>query len=472
MISQPQQQRRRRYLLTMPVLIVVLLSLWSLIIPEVAPTSQQRVEESWRLANDTGSYHYTSTVMQTNHPTENVRNAGRSSTHSQISVEGAIDRSTESMNLKLQGYPQEQDALEIKVEEGKSQGRVGTGEWQPLDTPDGLFAPGGDPLGFLAAATNVEAHTTGDGTFYTFELNSVRFAEYMRTQLETAMRQQGQLPPQINLGLIDQYVHMQATGSLWLNDQGLPIREQLHLVFPAEREALNWNEADVTTTFSRWRATPSVSVAQVWEDPSRLATLFGMTPRELRELTIALALIMLTLAGIGFVLRRWGSRRIYAAVVTTVILSMLVTPLFQADQALAYAAQQEQKADKQAAQTTQQSVQTPKSDFNPAVSPYEQHVADSRARTSVVAATTSTTVTTQNCSTNTDSDSDGLNNDVECYELGTSPSQKDSDNDSISDKVEVAGYTALDGRTWYLNPLSADSNGAFQHSGIRSLEFT
>lgn len=60
--------------------------------------------------------------------------------------------------------------------------------------------------------------------------------------------------------------------------------------------------------------------------------------------------------------------------------------------------------------------------------------------------------------TDTDCDDDGLSNEVEINKLGTDPYAVDSDNDYISDKVEVQGFT-FGGKQWYLDPLNPDSNG-------------
>ena len=57
-----------------------------------------------------------------------------------------------------------------------------------------------------------------------------------------------------------------------------------------------------------------------------------------------------------------------------------------------------------------------------------------------------------------DCDGDGLTDNEEIYELGTRIDQIDTDGDGISDKTEVTPFT-VNGQTWYLDPLNADSNG-------------
>jgi hypothetical protein len=60
--------------------------------------------------------------------------------------------------------------------------------------------------------------------------------------------------------------------------------------------------------------------------------------------------------------------------------------------------------------------------------------------------------------TGQDSDGDGLNDEVELLKLGTEAGFIDSDGDGISDRTEVVGFS-YSGQTWYLNPLSIDTNG-------------
>ena len=45
--------------------------------------------------------------------------------------------------------------MEIRIEDGKAQGRVPGGEWQPLDDVTDAFAPGGDVAAYLLAARHV-----------------------------------------------------------------------------------------------------------------------------------------------------------------------------------------------------------------------------------------------------------------------------------------------------------------------------
>ncbi len=131
---------------------------------DASPTAQEQLEAAWQRAHTVGAYQYTANVRQTTHPTAKLENAGRHPNTQQMTIEGQIDRAADTMQMKLIPARQEQRSLEVKVEQGKaygrtsplpSQGRDGEG-WQPIDNNTDLFAPGGDPLGFLVAAENVQ----------------------------------------------------------------------------------------------------------------------------------------------------------------------------------------------------------------------------------------------------------------------------------------------------------------------------
>ncbi|MFZ0545948.1 MAG: hypothetical protein WAM60_10950, partial [Candidatus Promineifilaceae bacterium] len=56
-----------------------------------------------------------------------------------------------------------------------------------------------------------------------------------------------------------------------------------------------------------------------------------------------------------------------------------------------------------------------------------------------------------------DTDGDGLDDGLEAFTLGTAPGWADTDGDGINDDVEIAGFFYIT-KTWYLDPLSIDSN--------------
>ena len=158
-----------------------------------------------------------------------------------------------------------QDAIEIKVEDGAAMGRVSHGDWRTVDDMTGLFAPNQDLLTFLAAAKDVRQvqPESRDGmavTRYTFDVDGPAFAAYMRDQLEAELTRKGKLPVGVSLDMARQYVEMTGQGDLWLNADGLPLRQVMHLTFPPE--PLEQVEVEITTDFSRWNEAVAQAVAQ------------------------------------------------------------------------------------------------------------------------------------------------------------------------------------------------------------------
>ena len=239
------------------------LILWPSLVAAMPLTAKNQLERAWRFASDIGSYKYSSTVIQTDHPIADLRNAGRSSTAGdnpdtkRVSAQGTVDLPNKTMSMKLWTVGIDQDGIEIKIENGKAYGRMNAeGGWVEMSDPSQLFAPGGDPLGFLLAAENIQelgirsqeleaSDLTLDDVItnpqalnpnlskrYAFDINGAKYAEYVRQQLEASMREQGELPPNITLGVLAHYVDMTGHGEVWLDEDGLPVRQVVHMKFP------------------------------------------------------------------------------------------------------------------------------------------------------------------------------------------------------------------------------------------------
>ncbi len=503
-------------------------------------TPAQNLQQAWRLAGDIGRFHYQTNVLQTTHPTVMLKNANRHDQTKQFMVEGDLDHPAGQMTMQMRTHEDGQaKVVDLKVEHGQAYGRLTKdGNWTPIDGGSDLFAPGGDLLGFLVAAENVQVDRgqksevsgqktedrnqklegsghlppvpsalppasvdflsqllpityTASLTHYTFDLNGVKYAEYMRNQMEETLRRKGELPNGMSLDLTRQYVNMTGKGEIWVNNAGLPVREQVHLSFPAVKGATEWVEADVTTNFSRWQSPVTAKPAALWQNLisaqwSRLfkqgLTLWGMTPQQLQDTTLVLGLLCLLAGLVGLIIYYRRDRKLYIGLATALIGAMLVIPLLNAQQVYAFGARQQLKAAANATEkTNQEKVEAQKAQFtnkhfdahrNPLESG-DQRVEDSGQRTEVrgqrtedslrspvsnLQALAAAASSTCDMSTNTDCDGDGLSNDVEIYKLGTNPYDVDTDHDFISDKLEVQGFT-YGGKQWYLNPLDPDTNG-------------
>lgn len=98
---------------------------------------QVRVRDTWQQARQAGAYRYSATLIQTTWPLPRLENVGLSSTQQRIYLEGAADLPAETLSMKLWAKGGSartgQDALEIRVADGKTMGRVGFGDWQQVE---------------------------------------------------------------------------------------------------------------------------------------------------------------------------------------------------------------------------------------------------------------------------------------------------------------------------------------------------
>ena len=143
--------------------------------------------------------------------------------------------------------------VEMKVENGKAFGRRGHGAWQETGSVTEWRAPEGDSLAFLTAARQVRNQGADiragiSFTRFTFEVDGPRFGAYVRDQMAARMTAQGELPPGVQLGLPETHAKMTGTGELWVDSDGLLLRQALYLAMPGENDYRV--EAEIVTDFS------------------------------------------------------------------------------------------------------------------------------------------------------------------------------------------------------------------------------
>ncbi|MBN1888600.1 MAG: Ig-like domain-containing protein [Thermoflexales bacterium] len=499
-------------------------------------SAARQVEAAWQRATDTGAYEYTSELVQTTWPLLKLENVGLSSTEERLYIEGETNVANKALYMKLWsggGNALTGDSsLSIRVEGDQAWGRTGSSDWQELeeDVTD-LFAPGGDPLGYLAAARDVALAGTetrrlpspaeGVGyeaiTFarYTFKLDGPSFARAMRDQMEAELLRKGELPPGVRLDVARVYAGMEGSGEMWVDGRGLPLRLALQAEFPPDR--LERVEVHITTdfTFRSLGVAPKVAGA-LGSPPAGVSWLTGVssklqsspfipysllpTPQSLGSaLPVAVCMALATL----LILCR-NSKKLYATVVVSIVVSMVFTPLlqsqhayaFQEKQAAAHAQLEEQREARQAQQEAEASLLA--RDFDPhqdplanqqisksanlqvsksanlqssSLSPHTREISISSADTDGDGLSDAQeeeigTRSGKDCGGDAaclaaaaDTDGDGLGDGIEFFELGTLPTEADSDNDGLHDGAEVAGFADASGKRWYLDPANADSNG-------------
>ena len=207
-------------------------------ITSVAGTSSSGPAAAWERARESGAYRFTADVRQTITPKPTVLNVGRTSKEQSVHLEGETNLPDSQLHLTLwsQGGSvlDASSGVEIKVEGGRAYARQGARDWEEINDFTSLFAPQGDFMAFLSAAKDVRQIPNPQSliTTYAFRIDGRSYARYLRDQMEKHLAEQGELPPGVTLDLPKQYVDMTGDGELWVDDDGLPLRQILRLHFP------------------------------------------------------------------------------------------------------------------------------------------------------------------------------------------------------------------------------------------------
>ncbi|MCB0036465.1 MAG: hypothetical protein KDE51_20675, partial [Anaerolineales bacterium] len=318
---------------------------------EPSSSAQQAVEHAWELAYESGRYAFRTDMLQTTEPANRLENAGRNSREHRIYVEGEADRLEKTLTTEMWQAGFEEQAVSVRVENGKTYGRVGLNDWQEVEGYADMFAPAGDPMAFLAGAVNIQLAGEENRTYrqpegselsltftrYTFEIDSHAFADYIKRDLEASLKSSGQLPQGFQLSAPDQLKNSTGQGEIWINEQGLPSYLAIDLALPRQP---NGDEvtAEIQTEFMDYD-TERIAAAQtmITEDPAvwfthRLPT----TAAAQKQILSSALLILVFLAVCLWAKHHWGSELIYKTVVSLVITSMVIGPLLQSTKVHAF----------------------------------------------------------------------------------------------------------------------------------------
>lgn len=179
-------------------------------------TALDPLNAAWRRAQESGVYHFSTTVVETTYPAPTVANVGRSSRQQRLYLEGETNLPERALRMMLWqnggSVMKTRDGVEVRIEGNQAYGRQIGGLWQEIDDFSGAFAPGNDLLAYLASAKNVrqiansERRMADDASQFTirnsqfvFDFNGPEVAAYMRDQLEDHLRERGELPGGLTL---------------------------------------------------------------------------------------------------------------------------------------------------------------------------------------------------------------------------------------------------------------------------------
>ncbi|MGC8800346.1 MAG: LamG-like jellyroll fold domain-containing protein [Chloroflexus sp.] len=454
------------------------------------------IRVAWQRALSTGTYRFEASATMIADPVASPVNAGRPPERHEMYLQGTADipdKTTELHVWSQGGNVQTGDgSVMLRVIAGQTWMRQGEGEWEEYSGLGEVFAPGGDVLGYLNAVRDVRllgeeqraGHTV---TRYAFQIDAMALERYLREHQQEALRQANRLPPGVELRPAAEYDRLRGSGEVWINADGLPVRQILDLVLPATGDR-STSRAQLTMDFAGFGPLPSAWPLfwQQW-----LGTLHDISD-------VALPIVAALLMGLGatILLIRWrGSRRLSGVLAGVLIVTLVGGPLLTAQRVDAaqteWAAQMARHHQAQAElDRTSETETTLPPDVAAArlladvwlsevrgnattdsdgdgLSNAQEAILGTNPQLATDGPARLTTLTTQastvlNSAPATlvddgrDSDGDGLTDFQEQF-LGTNPLDSDTDADGLSDFAEAVGFSYA-GRDWRLDPLAQDTN--------------
>ena len=453
-------------------------------------TPAAAIEAARKQVRTHNSYSFDSSIIQITIPETTFENLGNTSREERLFLTGNTNLSEQSMAMMLRSDAWENggsvlipdSGVEIVMADGQTRARQANGEWETLEGFTDGFAPQGDFMSFLVASADVTAHPLEsingiEFTRYTFNVDGLAFANYVREQMQTAMRERNELPQGAVLQASPTYAEMTGDGELWIATNGLPLRQILNLHFPPQN-----NErvvAHIKTDFSNYG------------EPTAAAGFIADTDdvQDFMEATIPpLTMVMSSLLFVAALYLFRRSHRLESGIAWLLISSMVLGPLLQAYVPTGTAhAQGEDSAETNEVDEQQEHAEAirkliTETPFDPTIDPLSENapnvldapyklaedgtpltIADGIALENDRAGAGDTDgdglsdsaeieLGTDPFDMDGDTDNDGLD-DFQEVSLGTDPRDPDSDGDTLTDKEEVEGYFG-----WYLDPTEADSN--------------
>lgn len=518
------QKRTPRFLIAAGICVSLVAILAAFLIPQAQPeTNAEKVKNAWDLMQEVGQYDFSTTVEQVTYPAASLANVGQSSTKEVYQISGNADLHHDTVTVRM--YQQKssllnsQDGIEVKIENGKAYGRViGTEEWDELESYNSTsFTFGDNGSSYLSSATNINLvdtksiqMTNTDGSsstvstvHYSFDVDSNLYARYMRDQMVAELQRSGDLPLGMELSVSDQYREMVSTGELWVTENGMPVRMVIEMKMPPEENG-DHIEAVVTTDYFNQNTKNLLAYQPL---PAQIAGALGLprTSEGWREFALNLSVIAVGVVLLGVMIVYSNKKTVYGSVAIVVIVSMLITPLWQGDKYAVFARSLSDQ--KTAAENEKDAANSTVETWDAHADPMEQVAAieaiDLTKTTNQPAITNlfkSTLQQIRNSSPNAeaddtsndtdqdgltdeyeaqfdisvlnpnlaDTDADGLNDGVE-LKLNLAPGSADSDSDSILDVQEVTSFYYND-QDWFLNYGERDTDEDGQIDGAECPE--
>ena len=203
------------------------------------PQEINGLQAAWARTREAGAYRFVANVEQTLIPRATPETIGQTDQRVDMQIEGTVTLPDKaSLKLQFEGAGLNAHPATL-IQEGSQTYILQNGERTPLDNPLGLTSPTPDYLGYLAAAKNVRrldpssastesAESPNGITRYAFDIDGPRFAQHVLNQMEDSQ----QIPPAARLAPSSLLQRMSGSGELWVDTDGLPLRQILDLDMP------------------------------------------------------------------------------------------------------------------------------------------------------------------------------------------------------------------------------------------------
>ncbi|WP_322814048.1 LamG-like jellyroll fold domain-containing protein [Chloroflexus sp.] len=464
--------------------------------PVIAPDS---LRAAWQRAISTNTYQFSVSATVLTDPQPSPLTVGQAPERQEIFLKGQTDLKADTTELSLwsQGgtVADGEGSITIRITEGQTWVRQAGGEWEEYPGLADLYAPGGDLMGYLAAVRDVE--TLGEQvvhgvtmTRYRFRLDGPALERYLRERQQEALVRANRLPPGAELKPAEEYTHLRGSGEVWVDQNGLPVRQIIDLTLPTG-STQRLSHAQITMDFFGFGPLPT-SPPFAWQHLfwNILNVLNALAPS-----VIWLSAFLSCLIAIVVLIQRRSVLRFNSLISMVVLVTLISGPLLTAHRAYAIQASEAERS--VASQQIPAITQTPSdreaqmpAEFAAAhivadvllsevrnqstydhdrdgLSDIQEHMlgtdpyqaTDSKARLEslITQATPALPITPASLvHDGRDSDGDGLNDFQELF-LGTSRFESDTDGDGLSDFAEARGFS-YNGRDWFLDPLAMDTN--------------
>ena len=342
---------------------------------------------AWQKAQEVGSYSFISDINQTFIPRPVTEMIGQQETALNMALDGAVVLPDQAYS-EMRVYSGQTTESVVMLRDGAQSFMLQDGELKPVENALNLASQSNDLLGYLSAADQVTLLDPPEGhpelARYGFVIDGPRYAEYVRQQAEAALLAEPGAPQSLTIQPIAMLQQLSGRGELWVNQDGLPVRQVLEFDIPEVNQEYSAHiqmsadfsaygkvdalpkavqgpdgkwllqgtlTAEAASSLGRFPGFGQLPVQVAASEPENLATVAGWwshitSTLPLRVSPTAVILFVLILLVVIFIsfYRRYP-RRCYAFIVFVLIPIMMFSPLLESTGVVKFMERQVQAAE-------------------------------------------------------------------------------------------------------------------------------